>query len=90
MLFLLTKHKFPPAEWESLAVGLKLSHAVDDINADKQGVRSKLFALVNHWVAKDHDKSWDKLVTAIEMSDQEIVANNLAREVGLKMTCKLC
>ena len=90
MLFQLTKHKFPPADWESLAVGLKLYHAVDEINADKQGVRSKLFALVNHWVANDRDKSWDKLVTAIEMSDQKIVANNLAKEVGLKMICELC
>ena len=83
MLFQLTKHKFPPADWESLAVCLKLSHAVDEINANKQSVRSKLIALIHHWVANDRDKSWDKLVTAIEMSDQEIVANKLAREVGL-------
>ena len=83
MLFLLKKHKFPPADWESLAVGLKLSHAVDEINANKQGVHSKLIALVNHWVANDCDKSWNKLVSAIEMSDQQIVAHELAREVGL-------
>ena len=84
MLFLLTKHKFSSAYWEGLAVGLKLFHAVDEINANKQGVRSKLYALVNYWVANDRDKSWDKLVTAVEMSDQKIVADNLAREVGLK------
>ena len=84
VLFLLNKHKFSPAVWESLAMSLKLSSAVDEINADKQSVRSKLIALVNLWVANDPDKSWNKLVSAIEMSDQKVVADKLAREVGLK------
>ena len=84
MLFLLNKHKFSPAVWESLAVSLKLSHAVNEINADKQGVHSKLIALVNHWVANDPDKSWNKLVSAIEMSNQKVVADKLAQEVGLR------
>ena len=83
MLFLLTKHKFSSADWESLAVGLRLSHAIDEINANKQGVRNKLIALIQHWVANDRDKSWDKLMTAIDMSDQKIVADKLAREFGL-------
>ena len=84
MLFLLNKYKFSPAVWESLAVSLKLSHAVDEINADKQGVHSKLIALVNCWVANDPDKSWNKLVSAVEMSDQNVIADKLAREVGLR------
>ena len=84
VLYLLNKHKFSPAVWESLAMSLKLSTAVDEINADKQSVHSKLIALVNRWVANDPDKSWNKLVSAIEMSDQKVVADKLAREVGLK------
>ena len=84
MLFLLTKCKFSPEKWKKLAVGLKVSHAVDKIDNDKHDCDGKLIALIHRWVDNDRDKSWDKLVTAIEMSDQKIVANNLAREVGLE------
>ena len=65
-------------------MGLKVSHAVEKIDKDKHGCDAKLIALVHYWVDNDPDKSWDKLVTAIEMSDQTLVANKLAREVGLK------
>ena len=65
-------------------MGLKVSRAVEKIDKDKHDCDSKLIALIHHWVDNDPDKSWDKLVTAIEMSNQKIVANNLAREVGLK------
>ena len=68
-----------------LAVGLKVSDAVDKIDKDKHDCDGKLIALVHHWVDNDTNKSWDKLVTAIEMSDQKIVADKLAREVGLEI-----
>ena len=84
MLFLLNKHKFSPAVWAKLAVSLKLSSAVDVIDKDKHDCDTKLIALVNRWVANDPDKSWNKLVSAIEMSNQEVVADKLAREVGLR------
>ena len=84
VLFLLKKHKFSPAVWEKLAVGLKLSSAVNVIDKDKYDCDTKLIALVNHWVDNDPDKSWDMLVSAIEMCDQEVVADKLAREVGLR------
>ena len=79
---MLMKHEFSPAVWEILAVGLKLSHAVSEINADQPSVYSKLIALVNRWVANDPDKSWNKLVSAVEMSGQKVVADKLAREVA--------
>ena len=83
MLFRLKKHKFSPAVWEKLAVGLKLSSAVDVIDKDKHDCDTKLIALVNQWVDNDPAKSWKKLVSAIKMSDQDVVADKLAREVGL-------
>ena len=84
MLYLLNKHKFSSAVWAKLAMSLKLSHAVDVIDKDKQDCDSKLIALVNCWVANDPDKTWNKLVSAIEMSDQKVVADKLARGVGLR------
>ena len=84
VLYLLKKHEFSPAVWEKLAVGLKLSRAVDVIDKDKHDCDAKLIALINRWVDSDPDKSWNKLVSAIEMSDQAVVADKLAREVGKK------
>ena len=93
VLYLLKKHKFSPAVWEKLAVGLKLSSAVDVIDKDKHDCDTKLIALVNLWVDNDPYKSWDMLVSAIKMSDKKVVADNLAREVGLhvdkKKTCNI-
>ena len=83
VLFLLNKHKFSPAEWAKLAVCLKLSHVVNVIDKDKYDCDTKLIALVNQWVDNDPDKSWKKLVSAIKMSDQDVVADKLAQEVGL-------
>ena len=59
-------------------MGLKLSHAVNVVDKEKHDCATKLIALVNHWVANDPDKSWNKLVSAIEMSDQDVVADKLA------------
>ena len=84
VLYELMEHEFSPDMWERLAVGLKLSHAVSEINADQQTVYSKLIALVNRWVANDPDKSWNKLVSAIKMSGQKVVADKLAQELGLR------
>ena len=84
MLFLLKKHEFSPAVWEKLAVGLKLSQDVSEIDKDKHDCATKLIALVNRWVDNDPDKSWKKLVSALKMSDQNVVAGELAREVGLR------
>ena len=84
VLFLLKKHEFSPAAWEKFAMGLKLSSAVNVIDKDKHDCDTKLIALVNHWVDNDPDKSWEMLVSAIKMSDQEVVADKFAREVGLR------
>ena len=84
ILYLLNKHKFSAAVWAKLAMSLKLSRAVDVIDKNKHDCDTKLIALVNLWVDNDPDKSWDMLVSAIEMSDQKVVADKLAREVGLR------
>ena len=83
VMFMLNKHHFPPNMWQVLATGLRQVAAVAQIEADHQTVSSKLIALVNHWVANDPDKSWKKLVDAMEMSDQKIASYNLAHDVGI-------
>ena len=44
----------------------------------------QLTALINHWVANDINKSWEKLVEAMEMSDHNVAADKLARDVGIR------
>ena len=84
VLYLLMKHQFAHTMWGKLAVGLNLSRVVDVIDKDKHDCDAKLIALVNYWMHNDLDASWNKLVSAIEMSDQEVVADKLAQEVGLR------
>ena len=83
VMFMLKKHHFPPDMWQVLATSLRQAAAVAQIEADHKNVSSKLTALVNHWVANDPDKSWKKLVDAMEMSDQKIASYNLAHDVGI-------
>ena len=86
VLFLLKKYKFNPASWRKLATGLRLSSIAEQIGRDYQGSDDQLIALINRWVADDINKSWEKLVEAMEMSDQAIAADQLARdkEVGVR------
>ena len=82
--FMLQKHNFPDHKWKKLARGLHLGGIVSGINSDEDDDSSKLIALINHWVRNDADKSWEKLVSAMKMSAEKIVANNLARDVGIQ------
>ena len=86
VLFLLKKYKFNPASWVKLAAGLRLGSTADQIEMDHKGSDAQLTALINHWVANDINKSWEKLVEAMEMSDHAIAADQLARdkEVGVR------
>ena len=52
----------------------------EQIEKDYKDSDAKLTGLINHWVAKDISKSWEKLVEAMEMSDHDIAADNLARD----------
>ena len=49
-----------------------------------KGAHVQLTALINHWVANDINKSWEKLVEAMEMSDHTVAADKLARDVGIR------
>ena len=86
VLFLLKKYKFNPASWGKLATGLRLGSTAEQIGRDYQGSDAQLTGLINHWVATDINKSWEKLVEAMEMSDHDIAADKLARdkEVGVR------
>ena len=80
VLYMLHKYKFNPASWEKLAMGLKLGSIPDRIKMDYLGSNAQLTGMIYHWVANDVNKSWEKLVEAIEMSDHSITADNLARD----------
>ena len=82
-VYLLVKHEFPPAKWKDLAVGLMQAKAIQSIEADSGDAISQLVALIDHWMANDHKKSWEKLVDAVKMSKEKIIAEKLAKDVGV-------
>ena len=82
--FFLTKHKFPPAKWRLLAIGLKQLDAIQTIGADSADTLSQLVALITHWVANDKEKTWKKLVDAVVMSEESVIAEKLAKDVGVR------
>ena len=84
VLYMLTKHSFIPASWDKLAIGLRLSSSVADIEVESSDSHSRLARLIYSWVHHDVDVSWGKLVKAMEMSGYAIAADNLARDVGIR------
>ena len=86
VLYMLMKYKFNPASWGKLARGLRLGSTAEQIEKDYKDSDAKLTGLINHWVAKDISKSWEKLVEAMEMSDHDIAADNLAhdKDIGVR------
>ena len=81
-LFLLSKHGFPPAKWENLATALKLAVTILNIKANTANVDSRLQDLVFHWLANDSEATWQKLVEAVRMSNEEVIAMKLAQDIG--------
>ena len=81
--YVLVKHDFPPSKWKQLAVGLKQLKAIPTIEADKVDAISSLLALITHWLANDQDKTWQKLVDAVVMSKEKVIAMKLAGDVGV-------
>ena len=65
-----------------LATGLRLATATKTIQADAPDVSSRLQALIVHWLANDPGATWQKLVNAIGMSKEKVIAENLAKDVG--------
>ena len=81
VLFRLQEHKFPADKWEKLATGLRLATATSTIEADKRNVEACLQALIIHWLANDREATWQKLVEAVEKSNEKVIAANLAKDV---------
>ena len=81
--YLLVKQDFPPDKWQTLAMGLKQANAVSTIKSNNPNTISCLVALIKHWVANDPDKTWEKLVDAVARSEERVIAERLARDVGV-------
>ena len=84
---LLTKYKFPPEKWPYLAVGLRLAELVPTIEADGGGVSTQLQSLITHWVQGSRDQEqqhyWEKLIDAVLLSEETVIAKQLAAHVGV-------
>ena len=77
------KHEFPPSKWTHLAVGLKQAHSLSTIEANAAEALDRLLALVTHWVANDPEKTWEKLVDAVSISKERVIAEQLAKDIGV-------
>ena len=80
------KHKFPATKWTDLAVGLRLASAIANIEADARNVTARLHALIVHWLANDQGASWQKLIDAMDMCEENVAAAKLAKDVGASYT----
>ena len=87
MSFQLTKHYFPPEKWPYLAIGLRLAELVPTIEADGGGVSTQLQSLITHWVQGSRDQEqqhyWEKLIDAVLLSEEIVIAKQLATDVGV-------
>ena len=81
-MFQLSKHRFPPTKWKKLAIGLKMATATSTIEANASDVDGRLQALIIQWMADDSGATWQELVNAVIMCDEEPVAEKLAKDVG--------
>ena len=81
-LYCLLKHEFPADKWRALANGLGLATAVRTIEADCGDVDSQLQGLIVHWLANDPGATWQKLVSAVYMCKEKLIADKLAKDVS--------
>ena len=79
--FQLEKHKFPAGKWKQLANALKLAGAVPNIEANGGSAQAMLQALIIHWTSNDPAASWQKLVDAVVMCEEKVIATKLDKEV---------
>ena len=80
------KHKFPATKWMDLAGGLMLASATATIQADAPNVIARLHALIVHWLGKDPGATWQKLLEAMDMCEENVAAAKLAKDVGASYT----
>ena len=85
--YLLLRHEFPLYMWGDLAVSLSLGSATQEIRGKPLDC---LVLLIERWLATFHDIKWKDLIEAIRMSGQYVVANSLAKELGIKQTAADC
>ena len=67
-------------------MGLRLGSTAEQIEKNYKDSDAQLTGLINRWVATDINKSWEKLVEAMEMSDHGIQADKLAcdKNIGVR------
>ena len=58
------------------------------IKADSPNAMSCLVALITHWVGNDPNKTWKKLVDAVASSEEKVIAERLANDVGVPSPCE--
>ena len=63
---------------------MKQLDPIRTIEAGPADILSQLVALITHWVANDKEKTWKKLVDAVRMSEESIIAEKLAKDVGVR------
>ena len=49
---------------------------------NNQDVGAWLQGLIVHWLANDPGATWQKLVVAVEMNNEKVIAGDLANYVG--------
>ena len=83
ILFKLDKHGFPAYKWMNLATGLMMGGSVPKYYG-LQNDLARLNALVTDWTASAVEAGrWKALVTAVNMSGEKVVAQKLAKELGI-------
>lgn len=90
LTYYLQKSKFPASKWRHLAVSLKHAEHIPITEANNEGnVFLQLIDITQHWLDNDPRKSWNKLVAAVALSQENVVAEKLAKQVGVQYSSKL-
>ena len=55
---------------------------MDNIQANAQDVGARLQALIVYWLANDPRATWQKPIDAVAMSNEKVIAADLAKNVG--------
>ena len=59
-----------------------MASATAGIQADAPNVSARLQALIVHWLANDQGASWQQLIDAVVMCEENVAAAKLAKDVG--------
>ena len=81
VVYNLRRCKFPFHKWRYLAVSLKCADHIRSIESKE----SDLVGVIAHWLSVDPESSWNKLIEAVVLSQEVVVARNLATEHKIKL-----